>query len=322
MRISFKRKNTRIKYGIAIKTAILFATAIVSLLITLLLSGQIIRIPSQWPFSISGLLGQIGVESGGVGQWGNDNRLMIPSTNKSTVGTTSFAELSLNFSSYLTSLGPNVGVVAYDLTRQHTYVYNGSTAFIAASSVKVPIMLTFLDLVERQGREPTDDEMVLLTEMIENSNNDAASILYVNVGSATGVAQYMQKIGVHGLIPNDDAWGYSTITPQAMVDLLTLLQNGEILNRNHCVLALDLMKNIEPDQRVGVGDTAPQNAIVAMKDGWVTDDDDLWAVNSSGIVTAGKKTYIVSVYTQKQVSLDDGQAIAKKVCSTIASLLI
>jgi hypothetical protein len=44
-------------------------------------------------------------------------------------------------------------------------------------------------------------------------------------------------------------------------------------------------------------------------------------MNSSGIVTVGKETYIISVYTQQQEALEDGQAIARKVCRTIASLL-
>jgi hypothetical protein len=131
----------------------------------------------------------------------------------------------------------------------------------------------------------------------------------------------MQKIGVNGLAADDGAWGYSTITPQAMVDLLTLLYNGKILNSNHRTLALNLMENVEADQRIGVGDTAPNNATVALKDGWVVSDDGLWAMNSSGIVTVGNETYIISVYTQAQETLEGGQDITHKVCRTVASLL-
>ena len=93
--------------------------------------------------------------------------------------------------------------------------------------------------------------------MIENSDNDAASALCNAVGWTAGVATYMQKDRHQRLQPNDDAWGYSTITPQAMVDLLTLLHNGKILNSNHRTLALNLMENVESDQQIGVGDTAP-----------------------------------------------------------------
>ncbi len=233
----------------------------------------------------------------------------------------SFDMLSPTLEAYLDDTDPDVGVVLYDVTHQTYYIHSSSTQFIVASSMKIPIMLTFFDMVEQQGRDPDDSEMSLLTTMIENSNNDSASNLFTAVGGASGIASYMQKIGVTGLSPDDDSWGYSLITPQAMVDMLTLLYQGKILNGPHRTLALNLMENIESDQQAGVGDTAPAGAIVAMKDGWVTGPDNYWAMNSSGIVTSGNETYILAVYTQEQSSLDDGQAIARHVCSTIASLL-
>lgn len=236
-------------------------------------------------------------------------------------GAASFDVLSPDLSSYLTDLGPNVGVVAYDLTHQRSYTYNSSTQFISASSMKVPLMLAFLSLVEQQGRELTGDETLLLTTMIENSDNDSATAVYIAVGGGEGITTYMQKIGVNGLAADENAWGYSTITPQAMVDLLTLLYNGKILSGAHRTLALNLMENVESDQQIGVGDTAPDNATVALKDGWVTGDDGLWVMNSSGIVTVGNETYIISVYTQAQETLEGGQDITRKVCSMVASLL-
>ncbi|GAC1400809.1 MAG: hypothetical protein NVSMB49_13810 [Ktedonobacteraceae bacterium] len=243
----------------------------------------------------------------------------LPTTD--SVSQTSFDAFSPDLTAYLNDIGPNASAVLYDVTHQIYYTYNSSTQFIVASSMKVPIMFTFLDMVEQQGRDPDDNEMVLLTTMIENSNNDSASALFSAIGGADGVTSYMQKIGVTGLSPDNDSWGYSVITPQAMVDMLTLLYQGKILNAAHRSLAFDLMENIEPDQQVGVGDTAPNGAVVAMKDGWVTGPDGQWAMNSSGIVTVGNETYILAVYTQEQPSLEDGQAITRHVCGSIASLL-
>ena len=87
--------------------------------------------------------------------------------------------------------------VVYDVTHNRYYTYNAPNQFIAASSMKVPIMLTFLDMIERQGRGPTSHEMALLTTMIENSNNDSASALYYGeIGGAGGVASYLQSVSV------------------------------------------------------------------------------------------------------------------------------
>lgn len=236
-------------------------------------------------------------------------------------GWASFDALSPDLAAYLASIGGNVNAVVYDVTRQRYYTYHPDAQFIMGSSMKVPIMLTFLDMTEREGRQPTDEEMNLLTTMIENSNNDSASALYYGeIGGAAGVASYLQRIGITGLNPDPDAWGYSLVSPLTMVNILTLLYEGEILTAQDRNLAFYLMENIEPDQQVGVGDTAPNGATAAMKDGWLPGPDGYWAMNSSGIVILGSETYIISVYTQEQNSLADGQAIAQHVCGAIASL--
>jgi Beta-lactamase enzyme family len=237
--------------------------------------------------------------------------------------TASMDTLSPQLAAYLAALGGNVGAVVYDVTHQEYYTYNPSASFITGSSMKVAIMLTFFSMIEHQGREPTDGEVDLLATMIENSNNDSASALYYGeIGGAAGVSNYLQSIAVGGLSPNPTAWGGSGITPMTMVNLLTLLYEGKILTPHHRDLAFCWMEHIEPDQRVGVGDTAPQGATVAMKDGWLPDSDGLWAFNSSGIVTRGQQTYIISVYTQQQPALVSGQAIARNFCSAVASLLL
>ena len=238
-------------------------------------------------------------------------------------GRASIDALSSDLATYLASLDPNVNAVVYDVTHQRYYTYNATAQFIMGSSMKVPIMLTFFDMIERQGREPTAREMVLLTTMIENSNNDSASILYYSeIGDAQGVARYLQSIQVPDLQPDPDAWGYSVVTPQAMVKLLTDLYEGTILTAYHRQLAFYWMEHIESDQQVGVGDTALGGATVAMKDGWLPGPDNLWAMNSSGIVMNGQETYIIAVYTHGQPTLGNGQAIARRVCSTVAQLLL
>ncbi len=224
---------------------------------------------------------------------------------------------------FLAPLGSHVGVSLFDVTNQRHYTYQEQQQFLAASSIKVPIMLTFLDMLEHQGREPSDDELALLTSMIENSDNDAASTLYYDeTNGADSITRFCQQQGITGLSPSPNAWGYSLITPQAMSDLLTLLQQGKILTAPDRTLALNLMEQVESDQQVGVGDTAPAGTTVAMKNGWVVDGNGLWVMNSSGIVMGQKETYILTIYTQGLASLADEQAIVQHVARTVASLLL
>ena len=221
-----------------------------------------------------------------------------------------------------TAYSGTMNTVVYDLTHNRYYTYNASSQFIVASSMKVPIMLTFFDMIERQGRGPTNQELYLLTTMIENSNNDSASVLYFGeIGGAAGVTRYMQKIGVTGLWANPNAWGWSLMYPSTMVQLLTRLYQGSILNAHDRNLALYLMEHVQADQRVGVGDTAPKGATVALKDGWVVGPDGYWVMNSSGIVTLGSETYIIASYTRDDASLLAGQNIVRQICGQVAAQL-
>src|SRR5215469_12648665 len=86
-------------------------------------------------------------------------------------------------------------------------------------------------------------------------------------------------------------------------------------------VAINLMENIEPDEQVGVGDTAPTGATVAMKDGWVLAPDYLWVMNSSGIITWQDETYIISVYSQENSTLDVGWQLAEQVCQAAGAAL-
>jgi hypothetical protein len=241
----------------------------------------------------------------------------------SVPGWASFDVLSPDLAAYLDSMGDNVNTVVYDVTRKRYYSYHADAQFITGSAIKAPIMLTFLDMVEQQHRQPNGYEMALLRTMIENSDNDSAAVLYLNeIGGAAGVTRFLQRIAITGLDPNPGAnFGWSVTTPLAMVKLFTHLYDGSILTASDRQLALYLMEHIQSNQQAGVGDTAPAGATVAMKDGWVVGPDGLWDMNSSGIVTVGQETYIISVYTQDQYSLENGQAIVRYVCSSVASLL-
>lgn len=220
------------------------------------------------------------------------------------------------------SSGGIINGVVYDVTHNRYYSYYTPGLFTVASSMKVPIMLTYFDMIEREGRGITGYEWGLLTTMIENSNNDSASALYYGeIGGAYGVASYMQRIGITGLYPDPYAWGWSVISPWAMLNMLTFLYEGRILTAYHRSLAFYLMENVEADQRVGVGDTAPPGATVALKDGWVPAPDGLWAMNSSGIVMLNGEVYIIAVYTQDNPSLWAGQNAVRQLCSMVASML-
>ncbi len=245
----------------------------------------------------------------------------LSATQPSGPTTAGFDALSPSLASYLSGLGDNVGVQVDDVSRNVVYTYHPGNTFIMASSAKVPLLVSYLTMIESQGRGPNSFEMATMTAMIEHSDNNAAQVIYDTIGYGGGEQGYMQSWGITDYGPNDSGWGWGEWSPSDMARLLSLLQAGKILNSSDRALAFNLMESIESDQRFGVGDTAPSHATVAMKDGWVPGPDGSWFVNTSGIVTVGSETYIITVYTGEQNSFGSGQNIVNHVCGAVAQAL-
>lgn len=235
--------------------------------------------------------------------------------------TAGFDALSPSLASYLGGFDNDAGAVVYDVTRNTVYSYQPSQTFVMASSAKVPLMVSYLTMIESQGRGPNGYELSEMSAMIEQSDNNAAQVIYDTIGYDSGEQGYMHSWGITDYTPDPNGWGWARWSPGDMAHLLTLLQQGKVLNSSDRALAFHLMESIESDQRFGVGDTAPAGATVAMKDGWVTGPDGAWAVNTSGIVTIGKETYIITVYTGEQNSFGSGQTIVNHVCGVVAQAL-
>ncbi len=245
----------------------------------------------------------------------------LSATQPSGPATAGFDALSPSLVSYLGGFDSDVGAVVYDVTRNTVYSYQPTQRFIMASSAKVPLLVSYLTMIESQGRGPNSYEMSVMSAMIENSDNNAAQVIYDTIGYDAGQQAYMHSWGITDYTSDPNGWGWGQWSPSDMAHLLTLLQQGKVLNSSDRALAFQLMESIESDQRFGVGDTAPANATVAMKDGWVTGPDGAWAVNTSGIVTVGKETYIITVYTGEQNSFGSGQDIVNHVCGAVAKAL-
>ena len=232
-----------------------------------------------------------------------------------------FDTLSPDLAKYLAGRGRNTGVVAYDVTRGVMYTYNSGALFIMASSAKVPLLISYLEYIESQGRRPNSYEVSVMTAMIEQSDNNAAQVIYDTLGYDAGQRAYMRRWGITDYRSNPDGWGWGEWSPGDMARLLTLLQTGKVLNASDRNLAFYLMSHIESDQQFGVGDSAPKGASFWMKNGWVTGPDGAWDVNSSGIVKVGGETYIVTVYSGELGSLQQGIDIVNHVCGAIGQSL-
>lgn len=245
---------------------------------------------------------------------------------RETSAWTSFDQLSPGLAQYLASQGDRTAAVVYDLTRQKYYAYHLDNQYLLGPTVKVPLLLAFLAMIEQQGRQPSTTEMKLVTTMMATNyvraeDDDAGQAIYNAIGRAPGLRVYLNQLGITGLTPENDDWLYSMAKPLAMAQLLTLLHEGKVLTPQDRTLVFSLLEKTEPDQQVGVCDTRPQGATIVMKGGWVMGTDNRWAMSTAGIVTVGSETYVIAISSAHLNSLAEGQDIARQVCTSVASLL-
>jgi hypothetical protein len=182
-----------------------------------------------------------------------------------------------------------------------------------ASVIKVPIAMALLAMVDAQRRSLTPAELSALQLMITQSDNNAATELWNEVGGAN-VIGLMRTLGATDTAPDPGgAWGYTLTTSHDLAIVLARLAQG-VLGPAATELIISLMRQVIPSEAWGIGAAIPGAAI---KNGWYPDPGD-WRVNCLGI--AGGRTYALAIMTEYPIAL--GQGYGEATCQQIASDLL
>jgi hypothetical protein len=210
---------------------------------------------------------------------------------------------------YLASRSGIVQAAVYDATTSQTWTLGNGAPQDEASIIKVDILETLLAQQRASGTAMSASDVTLTQEMIEDSDNDAATSLWNAVGGAQGISSFNASIGLTDTTPSScvncpgfpwPGWGLSTTTAADQIALLReLLQKNAQLTDAQRALALGLMERVTPSQRWGVTTGVPLRAIVALKNGWLplTSEDNDWQINSIGWISSGGRNYLIAVLT-------------------------
>jgi beta-lactamase family protein len=201
-----------------------------------------------------------------------------------------------------------VGLKEIDSKTGVTCTYHQSWHFYAASAIKVTILGALLRMAQQQGRHLTTTERRLAWLMITQSNNDAATDLWNEVGMRRmqhflNLAQMKQTVLSH-------AWGLSLLTAHDEILLLTLLSTpNKILSRDSRVYAQYLTLHVISSQRWGVPAGAPTSVKVHVKNGWLPYPvRSNWEINSIGFFIGRKphRNYEIAMLTHANPSMAYG----------------
>jgi Beta-lactamase enzyme family len=208
---------------------------------------------------------------------------------------------------YLASRSGSVTAAIYDSRTRRIWVYHPRLHEYTASIVKVEIMGTALAEAQQSGHGLPSSESALIPTMIENSNNDAATAMLHNVGGPSAVARFDQSVGMTqttpstlALIPGTDlpGWGLTTTTARDEAILVSrFAYPSSVLSDASRHYGLNLMENIEADQRWGVTGGVPAGTTVALKNGWLPISTTNWQIDSIGWISGHGRNYVLAVLT-------------------------
>ena len=224
-------------------------------------------------------------------------------------------------STTLAGQGSHIGVEVLDRVTGAAVGYQASQSFHTASVVKVDILATLLWQHQRSGSQLSDGQRDEAEAMIAESDNDAASELWDDIGGGSGLAAANGAFGLTQTTPGPDgAWGSTATTASDQIRLLSMLtdESGP-LSADSRSYELGLLADVESDQRWGVPAAATDAAsAVYVKDGWLSasSDNGLWIVNSIGRIVEPGHDWLVAVLSDHHDDEDPGITMVQNAAAT------
>jgi hypothetical protein len=217
---------------------------------------------------------------------------------------------------YLAGAGIHAALAMVDKVTGQQVLYNESVPFETASIIKVDILATLLWQKQKAGTGLTGAERQTATAMITQSDNDAASDLWDEIGGETGLAAGDRAFGLTETDPGDDGyWGLTKTTAADQLRLLQMLTNDKgPLTAASRGYELGLMGSVEGDQRWGVPSAASDQATaVEVKNGWLSRsaDNGLWIVNTVGRIVEPDHEWLVVVLSNHHTSMNTGISLVQ-----------
>jgi hypothetical protein len=192
-----------------------------------------------------------------------------------------------------------VAVGVSDPASALTAVCNPHRRFDTASIVKADILAVLLIQHRQAGTPLSEGERELATQMIEDSDNDAATALWDAVGGTMGMEAGNAALGLHGIRPGVSGyWGLTSSELGLLSDLTSARSPLPAAARRY---ELNLMRHVEPAQAWGITAAATAHTRPAVKNGWLpAGRDGRWVINSIGVIRHAGQRLDIAVLSSGQ----------------------
>jgi len=248
----------------------------------------------------------IRAQGGGQGT-GVPPATVAPSASPATSPRQATGPLGTQAQAYLAGRRGRIEAAVYDPSTGQQWTLGQQAPQAEASVVKLEILEAVLSKRTAQRVVLSLTEQQLTPPLIEQSDNEAATTLWEDVGGAQGMRAFDHRVGLVDTSPSNclrcpgssgPGWGLTTTTPQDQITVLRqLVQPSGVLDRNDQKYAQHLLENVTPSQRWGVSGGVPAGVIVALNNGWrsLGAGNSDWQVNSIGWVSGDGRNYLMAV---------------------------
>jgi beta-lactamase class A len=199
---------------------------------------------------------------------------------------------------YLATRAGSASVAVFDARTGAIDALAAQNSYFTASTVKVDILATLLRQAQDAGRGLTSAEQATATQMIEVSDNNAATAMWNAIGGAPALARFNSLVGMPNTVPGAGGWWglTSTTTPDQVQLMRVVAYPNPVLTDGSRAYIEALMENVTPSQRWGVNGGVPAGVTVALKNG-AEPANGSWEVSGIGHVFGAGQDYVIAVLT-------------------------
>ncbi|MFC5722364.1 serine hydrolase [Streptomyces gamaensis] len=200
--------------------------------------------------------------------------------------------------------------------------HTGRWSYDTASIVKLDILAALL--YRAHGTPLTGGQRELAEKMVQESDNDAATALWSEIGGSAGLTAANKAFGLSQTVAGSGYdWG---LTQTTAVDQLTLLERAvgddSPLTPSARQYIRTLMGRIDADQRWGISAAADANTSCVLKNGWLPRTaTGLWDINSVGEIQHSGHPLRIAILSSGQESQERGIELVQNVAVAAAEAL-
>jgi len=225
--------------------------------------------------------------------------------NNKTTATNLNRQLQRTWSKVDTDDIQNAQIAVYDKKtgKVYKFTHGSKNKYPTASIIKVFILTYKMSLGEL-----TDDDKILATQMIEDSDNDATTEMTVSLGGIYQFPKLFQKLDMKNSNINQ-TWGLTQTTATDQLKLLNeLFYRHKIISQSDSNYIINLMNHVNEDQDWGISTGVSDDTVVELKNGWLPLNDNYQnaIVNSIGHVKNDNVNYTIAILSNGGHTQDAG----------------